>query len=121
MELSSAGRDGACGLGRADGGGLPGHQSLPRLHQDETVQSTNSSTLGGVVGGVQGHGHAVRGVLIGEQFLHTPVRGHGGHMEASGGDQGHVRGRAERRGLQGLRQQLSVQDEADHLTENHTG
>ena len=38
-----------------------------------------------------------------------------------GEDRGLQHARAVLGGLQGLRQQLSVQDETDHLTENHTG
>ena len=117
MEQSSEDRDEDCGLGQADGGGLPGQQSLPHLHQGETGQAESSSNLGGMGGGVQGQRHSVRGVLVGQQFLHNPVHEQEGHVGGGGLVQASVQaGQGGLPGQQLLR--LPVQDEADHLSEN---
>ena len=119
MEQSSEDRGEDFGLGQADGGGLPGQQSLPHLHQGETGQAVSSSNLGGVGGGVQDQGHAVRGVLVGQQFLHNPVHEQEGHVGGGGLVQASVQ--AGQGGLPGQQLQLSGRDEADQLSETQTG
>ena len=119
MEQSSEDRGEVFGLGQADGGGLPGQQSLPHLHQGETGQAESSSNLGGVGGGVQGQRHSVRGVLVGQQFLHNPVHEQEGHVGGGGLVQASVQ--AGQGGLPGQQLQLSGQDETGQLSETQAG
>ena len=105
MELSSEGSGVDCGQGQAGGGGPQGHQSSPLPHQGETGLASSSSSFGGKVKS-GGRVAAVRGLLMGEQFVLDPEGSQTGHTVPVGGDRGGVHGRAVQGGPPGQLQQL---------------